>query len=603
VPDGAGTNDEGGKVMSELGIDQRQAEAEDVVRALFLTAEGRINPYPHYHRLRALSPVHHSTTLNAWLLTRYADCRAALRDPRLEKHFADSLDVRAPGWRDRESLKWAANVMLNLDGPAHTRLRRLVVREFTTRTVQALRPRVEQTVDELLDSMLEHDAGELMEEFAFKLPISLIGALLGVPAEDRAQFRDLTRALTGVFEVTADAAMLDAADAAARRFAEYFSGLIAAKRANPSDDLLSRLVLQDAVQDVEEGEADRLTDEELVRLASLLFVAGYETTTNLIGSGFLSLLSQPDQMEAIRNHPELAENVADELIRHDASFQLTTRYATADVSFDDVTIPAGDAVYVLLAAANRDPEQFPEPDRIDVTRENARALSFGGGVHLCLGAPLAGLELEIVFQKLAQRFATIELGEVPPFHDRLSFRAPAAVPLKLRASASAGTTSLAARPDGDDTQWREDYRRQMDEQGIELPADELAARVALLQRVPFFRPCSPDDLAMLARTAYPISFDPGEALTVSGHESPDCYVIAAGEASVAIDGQQIRTVTSDDVVGERGLILGEKRSADVTAITHMITYAVSRELLQKVLDESPEVLAYMQAQVKRRYDS
>jgi cytochrome P450 len=588
--------------MSGSGIDERLAAAEDVVRELFLTPEGRIDPYPHYHRLRELSPVHHSTTLNAWLLTRYADCRAALRDPRLEKHFADTLDVRAPGWRGRESLNWAANVMLNLDGPAHTRLRRLVVREFTTRTVQALRPRVEQTVDELLDSMLEHDAGELMEEFAFKLPISLIGALLGVPAEDRSQFRDLTRALTAVFEVTADAAMLDAADVAARRFAEYFGSLIERKRANPSDDLLSRLVLQDAVQDVEEGEADRLTDEELIRLASLLFVAGYETTTNLIGSGFLSLLSQPDQMEAIRNHPELAENVADELIRHDASFQLTTRYATADVAFGDLTIPAGDAVYVLLAAANRDPEQFPDPDRIDITRENARALSFGGGVHLCLGAPLAGLELEIVFQKLAQRFATIELGDVPPFHDRLSFRAPTAVPLRLRATAST-SASLAARPDGDDTQWREDYRRQMDEQGADLPAAELEARVALLQRVPFFRPCSPDDLAMLARTAYPISFDPGEALTVSGHESPDCYVIAAGEADVAIDGQHIRTVTSDDVVGERGLILGEKRSADVTAITHMIAYAVSRELLQKVLDESPEVLAYMQALVKRRYDS
>ncbi|MEI8237807.1 MAG: cytochrome P450 [Actinomycetota bacterium] len=588
--------------MSQSDIDDRQSAAEDVVRQLFLTSEGRIDPYPHYHRLRALSPVHHSTTLNAWLLTRYADCRAALRDPRLEKHFADTLDVRAPGWRDRESLNWAANVMLNLDGPAHTRLRRLVVREFTTRTVQALRPRVEQTVDELLDNMLEHDAGELMEEFAFKLPISLIGALLGVPAQDRPQFRELTRALTGVFEVTADAAMLDAADAATRRFTEYFDQLIEIKRANPSDDLLSRLVLQDAVQDVEDGEADRLTNDELCRLASLLFVAGFETTTNLIGSGFLSLLAQPEQMEAIRNHPELAENVADELIRHDASFQLTTRYATADVTFDDVTIPAGDAIYVLLAAANRDPEQFPEPDRVDITRENARALSFGGGVHLCLGAPLAGLELEIVFQKLAQRFATIELGEVPPFHDRLSFRAPAAVPLKLRVAPSS-TVSLAARPDGDDTQWREDYRRQMDEQGVDVTAEELAARVALLQRVPFFRPCSPDDLAMLARTAYPISFDPGEALTVSGHESPDCYIIAAGEADVVIDGRLVRTVTADDVVGERGLILGERRSADVTATTHMITYAVSRDLLQKVLDESPEVLAFMQAQVKRRYDS
>ena len=578
---------------------QENEAAEAIVRELFLTPEGRTNPYQHYHRLREVAPVHHSSTLNAWLLTSYEDCKAALRDPRLEKRFAQSLDMRLTGWRDRESLTWAANVMLNLDGPAHTRLRRLVVREFTGRAVEALRTEIEATVDQLLDSMLQHDVGELMSEFAFKLPIAVIGTLLGVPAEDRAQFRDLTVDLTAVFEVTATPEMLDGADAAARRFAEYFDALIASRRAEPQKDLLSRLIAKDAQEPAEGEEADRLTNEELIRLASLLFVAGFETTTNLIGSGTISLLSDAEALAAMRAHPELATNAADELIRHDDSFQLTTRYATADMAFGDVTIPAGDAVYVMLAAANRDPKQFPNPDRIDITRENARALAFGGGVHLCLGAALASMEIEIVFRKFAERFAEIELGDLPPFRDRLSFRAPTAIPLKLRPSSSSAK-SLGVRPT-DDAQWREDYRRQVDEQALDLPADELASRIALLHRVPFFRPCSEADLAMLARTAYPISFDAGERLISEGSESPDCYVIAAGEADVHIDGVHVRTVGADDVVGERGLVLDALRSASVTATSHMITYAVSRELLQRVLDASPEVAAAMHAQVTQRY--
>lgn len=573
--------------------------AEAIVGELFLTPEGRTNPYAHYHRLREVAPVYRSSTLNAWLLTSYEDCKAALRDPRLEKRFAESLDARLAGWRDRESLTWAANVMLNLDGPAHTRLRRLVVREFTGRAVEALRAEIEQSVDALLDSMMQHDVGDLMTEFAFKLPISVIGTLLGVPEADRAQFRELTVDLTAIFEVTATPEMLDGADAAARRFAEYFDALIAQRRAEPQNDLLSRLIAKDAKEPAEGEEADRLTNDELIRLASLLFVAGFETTTNLIGSGTISLLSDREQMAALREHPELAANAADELIRHDDSFQLTTRYATDDMAFGDITIPAGDAVYVMLAAANRDPKQFPDPDRIDISRENARALAFGGGVHLCLGAALASMELEIVFKRFADRFADIELGEQPPFRDRLSFRAPTAVPLKLRPSAS-GSKSLGARPE-DDAQWREEYRRQVDEQSIELPADELASRIALLHRVPFFRPCSEADVALLARTAYPISFDAGERLINEGAESPDCYVIAAGEADVHIDGAYVRTVGADDVVGERGLVLDALRSATVTATSHMIAYAVSRELLQRVLDASPDVAAAMHAQVNQRY--
>ena len=577
--------------------------AEAIVRELFFTPEGRADPYPRYHRLRELAPVFRSETLQSWLLTRYDDCKAALRDPRLEKHFAESLDVRAPGWRSRPGLEWSARTMLNLDGPAHTRLRRLVVREFTPRTVEVLRPQVEGMVDDLLDSIDEHGVGELMDELAFKLPISVIGTVLGVPAEDRPQFRELTQALTAVFELGATRDMLDAADTAVLECNAFFDALIEERRARPQDDLLSRLLVQDANENAEPGEADRLTNEELNTLASLLFLAGFETTTNLIGNGMISLLSQPDQMDALRSRPELAANVADELLRHDGTVQLTGRYATTDVAFGDTTIPAGESIFVLLGAANRDPERYPDPDRVDFTREKGQPLAFGGGVHLCLGAPLARLEIEIVFRKLAERFATIELGgELPPHRDRLSLRAPTAVPLKFRTAGTA-TAGLAARPSGDDAEWRVEYRRHMDEQVGELDDAERKERIALLVRVPFFRPCTPADLASLAATAYPISFDAGETLCVEGADAPDCYVIAAGEAEVTIGGDRVATVGADDVVGERGPLLGAPRAATVTATSHMITYAISRELLQRVLDASPDVAAAMHAEVERRYAS
>ena len=283
--------------------------------------------------------------------------------------------------------------------------------------------------------------------------------------------------------------------------------------------------------------------------------------------------------------------------------QLAGRFATTDVAFGDTTIPAGESIFVMLGAANRDPDRYPNPDRIDFTREKVQPLAFGGGVHLCLGAPLAKLELEIVFRKLAERFETIELGgELPPHRDRLTLRAPTAVPLKFRTAATASDrASLAARPAGDDTQWRIDYRRHLDDQAGEVDQSERAERIALLRRVPFFTPCTAADLETLAATAYPISFDPGERLCVEGAEAPDCYVIAAGEADILIAGVRVASVGADDVVGERGLLLDAPRAATVTATSHMITYSISRELLQRVLDASPKVANAMREEVARRY--
>jgi hypothetical protein len=211
------------------------------------------------------------------------------------------------------------------------------------------------------------------------------------------------------------------------------------------------------------------------------------------------------------------------------------------------------------------------------------------------------METEVVFRKLAQRFSTFELdGELSPHRDRLTLRAPSSVRLKMPAM-STSQVPLSARPAGDDAQWRAAYRRQLDEQPPELDEIERHARIAVLQRVPFFRPCTDDELATLAATAYTISFDPGEHLCVEGAEAPDCYVIATGEADVVIGGTRRPMVGADDVVGERGLVLGTTRAASVTATSHMITHAISRELLQTVFDRSPTLADAMRTEVLRRY--
>src|SRR6266540_3538373 len=218
-------------------------EAESIAVALLRTTEGRSHPYPLYHRLRELAPVHHSETAKGWMLTRYEDCKAALRDPRFEKRYEEALDARSRHWRDRPALVWAGTTLLNLDGPIHARLRRHVFRWFTRGSVEGFRPMVETLTDTLLDDLAGSGGGDLMERVAFRLPIAVIGELLGVPKEDLPPFRQRTLALTAAFELGVTREMLDAADAAAVECVAYFNDLIAEKRAQPpADDLISRLV-------------------------------------------------------------------------------------------------------------------------------------------------------------------------------------------------------------------------------------------------------------------------------------------------------------------------------------------------------------------------
>jgi len=601
----------------------RAIEAEAVAVELFRTAEGRANPYSLYHRLRELEPVHRSETARSWLISRYEDCYSAIRDPRLGKDFGERMDMTRPWWRERPSLARTERSMLNVDGPYHTRLRRLVSKVFTFRSVEKLRPTIERLVDEFLDSFADAGGGDLIDHLGFPLPVTVIGELLGVPDGDRGQFRDLVRDLTAVFEIAATRDQFDLADEATRIIDAYFYDLIEKKRAAPGDDLLSGLIHADPT--------DRLTDTELVTLATLLFIAGFETTTNLVGNGMVGLLRHPEQIDLLRNRPEYYATLADEILRFDGTVQMLVRQAKEDLDIDGAIIPKGETLTVMIAAGNHDPARYHDPDRIDVTRTDIRPLSFGGGVHFCLGAALARAEIEIVFRKLFDRFGSIELdGDEPPFRDRLTLRGLTRLPLRFAARrvrrgplpaadrGPAGTappdrldiprpsrrssSTLPARPRGEaDAHWRAAYRERIERRASSSDAAELSATIELLGRVPLFSACTRAELDRLASTAYPIAFDPMDVLCSEGADALECYVVAAGEAIVTIGGDVVATVGPDDVVGEKGPLEGKPRAATVTATTHMITYAISRDELLALLDRSPAASAAMRAELSRRY--
>ncbi|WP_033290183.1 cytochrome P450 family protein [Amycolatopsis jejuensis] len=342
-----------------------------------------------------------------WLVTGYAEARAAMTDPRLS---SDGVYDRLERLRLGEDAESAfspdlAKNLLNLDPPDHTRIRKLVATAFTTRTVAPLRPRIEQIAGDLLDEMAGPDVVDLLPAFAYPLPIRVICELLGIPFSDRDEFTAWSHtmvAATGPEEV----------GAASMRMAAYLGELVEAKRAEPGDDLLSRLV-----HVTEDG--DRLSRPELISTAVVLLTGGFETTVNLISSGLLALLQHPDQLALLRADRSLLPGAIEEFLRYETPNNLSSpRYTTEPVRLGGVEIPAGQFVMVSWLAANRD-ARFTEPARLDVTRRAGGHLAFGHGIHYCLGAPLARLEGEIAFGKLLERFPRIELA-VPP--EELSWR-------------------------------------------------------------------------------------------------------------------------------------------------------------------------------------
>jgi cytochrome P450 len=343
--------------------------------------------------------------LDVWLVTRYEDVRAALADPRLGK---DATRVRELAQHQLE-LKGQTRQgfdaslsahMLNADPPDHTRLRRLVNKAFTSRTVARLQPRIEQITDELLDAMAGEQNVDLLDALAFPLPMTVICELLGVPMDERDDFRVWSNIL-----LSSDQG--ERVPEAAQKMAEYLTKLVASKRAMPTEDLLAELV--EATED-----GDRLSEEELVGMAFLLMVAGHETTVNLIGNGVLHLLRNPDQLAALRAQPDLLPGAVEEILRLEGPVNIATiRFTTESVTVGGQDIPAGEFVMVALSSANRDPEKFADPDTLDITRPAGGHLAFGHGIHYCVGAPLARLEGQIALGKLIARFPDLALAAEP----------------------------------------------------------------------------------------------------------------------------------------------------------------------------------------------
>ncbi|MCV2488220.1 cytochrome P450 [Geodermatophilus sp. YIM 151500] len=372
------------------------------------------DPHELYARLRVEQPVARAVTpvgLPVWLVTRYDDVRQLLTDPRLAKDadgFAQALE-RQPVPPEARAVfaQELTRHMLSSDPPDHTRLRKLVGRAFTVRAIAALRPRIEEIAAGLADRMAAGPAEvDLLDTFAFPLPMAVICELLGVPEGERTSFRRWSNTLLASDGTAADRT------AAGLAIADYLSTLVAQKRARPADDMLSAIVA--ASED-----ADRLSADETVAMAFLLLVAGHETTVNLIGNGVLALLRRPDRLAELRADPTLVPAAVEEFLRLDGPVNLATfRHTTEPVEVGGSTIPAGEVVLVSLASANRDPDRYPAPDELDLHRD-AGHLAFGHGIHHCLGAPLARLEGEVAFRTLLGRFPDLALAADP---DGLTWR-------------------------------------------------------------------------------------------------------------------------------------------------------------------------------------
>ena len=370
------------------------------------------DPFPLYADLRQRAPIHRND-LGFWVVARHEDCLAILRDRRAS---SDSLNIavdrmpqgfRTPMAEDDPMVAAMLEMrpFLFRDPPDHTRLRGLVSKAFTPKVVESLRARTQQVVDELLDAAMEAGTVDLLEEFAYPLPVRIICDLLGVPLEDQDRFKvwsnALARGLDPDFLLTPE--IIEARSQGVLQFAQYFFELLADRRSHPGEDLLSRLV------QAEDG-GTVLSEAEMLSTCILLLVAGHETTVNLIAGGALALLRNPDQFDRFRNEPALTRSGVEEMLRYVSPVQLTGRALTEDCTFGDVEFEAGDFAMLLIASANRDPDQFDDPERFDITRTPNNHLGFGFGVHHCLGAPLARMEAQVALTALVNRAPHLALA-------------------------------------------------------------------------------------------------------------------------------------------------------------------------------------------------
>jgi cytochrome P450 len=406
----------------------------DALEAMLGTPDFFVDPFPAYNRLREEAPVYWCARWDSWLVTRYADVMSVLRDTetfsnrrrhtRLLRQLPPDAQTRLETWRKH----FEGEGLINSDPPKHTRLRKLSNKAFTPATVEALRPRIVKLVDELLDQIEDTRGFDLVSALAYPLPAIVIAEMLGAAPEDRGKFQVWSESITNFSQAgKIDAARAEEAQQAVVAMRDYFYDLIQKRRREPKNDLVSALA---AVQE----DGHRFSDEELLDTCTTLLIAGHETTTSLVSNGVVELLRHPDQWRDLAANPtELAKAAVEEVLRHQSPVMSMFRRVAHDTEFQGVPMTEGDLLYVVLAAANRDPAFCPiEPDHFDIhrdPRENKHHVAFGFGTHFCLGAPLSRLEGAIAFEALARRFPRLRFAGEPRWKPNMMVRFMEHLPL------------------------------------------------------------------------------------------------------------------------------------------------------------------------------
>jgi cytochrome P450 len=407
-------------------------DADGGLFAVANSPEFRDDPYVFYKMLRDSTP-RLRTDFGLWFLTTHADASMVLRDPHNssdEKHSnLYEMFMEQAREEGRSSTVDTFQTMLFMDPPDHTRLRGLVQQAFTPRIVEQIRPRAQQLVDELIDAAIAHGGTiDLVDELAYPLPVTIICELLGVPVADHDRFADWSRTLSRAIDPSPirPIELEREIEAATIAFGDYFNALLDERRGSLGDDLLSALITAEA-------EGDRLNEEELFGIAMLLLIAGHETTVNLIGNGMLALLRSHDEFDRLRDDPKIGRTAVDEILRYDSPVQMNQRIALEPFTLSDgAVVQPGEQMIVMLAAANRDPAAFSEPDRLDIGRADARRhLAFGGGIHHCLGAALARVEGEVALTTLVRRLPDMELAGEPERRPNFTLRGLAHLPVSF----------------------------------------------------------------------------------------------------------------------------------------------------------------------------
>ncbi|MCU1655644.1 MAG: cytochrome [Pseudonocardiales bacterium] len=412
----------------QIRADKCLAAETSIVR-LFREREARASLYDRLRETRQSCPVHRSETLNQWVLTNYDDVKRVLRDRELAVDFTQQMDRKRPDWRDHPAFAMTADLMLSIDGPKHDRLRKIGLSVVNFRLVKRASDQIRETARTIARQFAQRGGGDFVTDVAFTFTAEVISDIMGLPHEDREWYRIAVSDHVMAFDPNVSADELKTADDAAVRIRQHWRAIVAERLSDPQDDVVSDL-LNTAADD-----GDRLDNEEIAIFCEFLFSAGFETTVHTLGLGMLAFLENPDQLELFRNHRELSGSMVEEVLRYTSTIVGQPRFTSTDVTIGETAVPAGELLFVSLAGANRDPAAFPNPDAFDITRDDQPHVTFGHGRHLCLGAPLARAELQIMFEEIRDAWSSVELGPGGANYDtRLAPRALTNLDLIVRGS-------------------------------------------------------------------------------------------------------------------------------------------------------------------------